>query len=228
MKEQIENNRSTQAFACELTSDTGPYTCTPPQPGELGILLELGSMGAGHAATSLSEVLQEPVLIDIPKIHKIPPHMLPKFYERHDEPTTAVYMQLANSECDILLMFEISEAKRIAAMMTMSTSVEELDPAMEESAIQELANIIIGSFLSAISDFTGVQLMPTTPQRIVDTFDAVIDNFLVKQSLVSNEALIFDTHFKRSTESGKSILMLFPSPQLQELLLTKSKELMGV
>ena len=225
MTEQIENSTG---ITCELSAKAGPYTCTPPQTGEMGILLELGSMGAGHAATSLSEVLQQQVLIDIPKIHKIPPHMLPRFYERHDTPTTAVYMQLANSECDILLMFEVEEAKKIAAMMTMAPSVEELDPVMEESAIQELANIIIGSFLSAISDFTGVQLMPTTPQRIVDAFDSIIDNFLVKQSMMSNEALIFDTHFKRSDDAGKSLLMLFPSPQLQDLLVQKSREQMGV
>ena len=40
--------------------------------------------------------------------------------------------------CDILLMFESAEAKKIAAMMTMCASVEELDPAMETSALQEL------------------------------------------------------------------------------------------
>jgi chemotaxis protein CheC len=99
---------------------------------------------------------------------------------------------------------------------------------MEESAIQELANILIGSFLSAISDFTGVRLQPTTPQRIVDIFDTILDNFLVKQSMVANEALIFDTNFKRSGEAANSILMLFPSPQLQALLVQKSRELMGV
>jgi chemotaxis protein CheC len=224
MKEEMEN--STLSTVCELSNNAGPYTCTPPQQGEMGILLELSSIGAGHAATSLSEVLQQQVLIDIPKIHKIPPHMLPKYYERHDTPTTAIYMQLDNSECDILLMFEVEEAKRIAAMMTMC-SIEELDPAMEDSAIKELANIIIGSFLTAISDFTGLQLMPTIPQQTVDTFDAILDNFLVKQSLMSNEALIFDTHFKRQNESCKSILMLFLSTQLQDLLVVKSKELMG-
>ena len=113
-------------------------------------------------------------------------------------------------------------------MMTMAPSIEELDPAMEASAIQELANILIGSFLTAISDFTGIRLLPSTPQRAVDTFDSIIDNFLVKQSMVSNETLIFDTHFKRAGTDAHSILMIFPNPQLQELLIEKSKELMGV
>jgi chemotaxis protein CheC len=224
MSEQVE---SPALVTCTLNNKTGEYSCTPPD-AEMGILLELGSMGAGHAATSLSDVLQQQVVIDVPKLHKIAPNMLPKFYDRHDTPTTAVYMQLDNSECDILLMFDYMEAKKIAAMMTMAPSVEELEPAMEESAIQELANILIGSFLSAISDFTGVRLQPTTPQRIVDIFDTILDNFLVKQSMVANEALIFDTNFKRSGEAANSILMLFPSPQLQALLVQKSRELMGV
>jgi chemotaxis protein CheY-P-specific phosphatase CheC len=154
--------------------------------------------------------------------------MLLQYYKRYDDPTTAVYMQLANSECDILLTFEVVEAKKIAAMMTMAPSIEELDPVMEESAIQELANILIGSFLTAISDFTGIRLLPTTPQRVVDTFDAIIDNFLIKQSMISDEALIFDTHFRRAGANANSTLMIFPSPQLQEQLVQRSKEQMGI
>jgi chemotaxis protein CheC len=222
MTQQIENNTS---IICENDSSTS--SSKSGDHADAGILLELGSMGAGHAATSLSEVLQQQALIDIPKIHRLPPHMLPKFYGRHDTPTTAVYMQLAGSECDILLMFEVAEAKKIAAMMTMSPSIEEMDPAMEASAIQELANILIGSFLTAISDFTSVELIPTTPERVVDTFDAIIDNFLAKLSMTTDEALIFDTRFRREGEDANSILMIFPSPQLQEMLVQKSKEMMG-
>lgn len=224
MNEQIENSNNTTCATAESNQSAYPSS----ESVELGILLELGSIGAGHAATSLSEILQQPVVIEIPKIHTMPPHMLPQHYKRYDEPTTAVYMQLANSECDILLTFEVIEAKKIAAMMTMAPSIEELDPVMEESAIQELANILIGSFLTAISDFTGIRLLPTTPQRVVDTFDAIIDNFLIKQSMISDEALIFDTHFRRAGANANSTLMIFPSPQLQEQLVQKSKEQMGI
>lgn len=220
-----ETNESSIIEMCELMKSTGTYTCTCHQNGEMGILLELGSIGAGHAATSLSDILQELVVIDVPKIHRLPPNMLPKVFEKHDAPTTAIYMQLDSSECDILLMFDYVESKKIAAMMTMSPSIEALDPVMEESAIQELGNILIGAFLSAISDFVGIRLQPTSPQRIVDMFDTIMDNFLVKQSLISNEALVFDTHFKRAGETASSILMLFPSPALQNLLVQKSKDL---
>jgi chemotaxis protein CheY-P-specific phosphatase CheC len=55
MNEQIENSNNT---IC-ATTESNQSTCPSPQSVELGILLELGSIGAGHAATSLSEVLQQ-------------------------------------------------------------------------------------------------------------------------------------------------------------------------
>jgi chemotaxis protein CheC len=193
---------------------------------DLGILLELGSIGAGHAATSLSDILQQPISINVPKIHTIKPHLIPQFYNLHDVPTTAIYLQLKEAfGCDILLMFESTEAKKIAAMMTMASSIEEVDPAMETSALQELANILIGAFLTSISDFIGLGLYPTTPETVVDVFDAIIDNFLIKQSMTSENALIFETKFIRNGEDAKSILMLFPSEELKELLIKKSKSL---
>jgi chemotaxis protein CheC len=196
---------------------------------DLGILLELGSIGAGHAATSLSDLLQQVITIDVPKIHNIKPYLIPKFYNLHDVSTTAIYLQLAHKYgCDILLMFEYGEARKIAAMMNMVASVDELDPSMEQSALQELANILIGSFLTSISDFVGIGLMPTTPQMVTDTFDAIIDNFLIKQSLVSDNALIFETRFKRNGEDAKSILMIFPTQELKDLLVEKSKSMAGI
>lgn len=190
----------------------------------LDILLELGSIGAGHAATALSDILQQQILIDVPKIHQIQAHLIPNFYNKHEMPTMAVYLQLTSSYgCDILLMFELTEAKKIAAMMTFASSIEELDPTMETSAIHELANILIGSFLTAISDFTKVSLLPSTPQSAVDTFDALIDGFLIKQSMLDEEAMIFETRFKRQGEDAKCILIIFPRKEMKQLLSEKSK-----
>lgn len=225
MTEQAEKNPTNQNGKETISR----YTCTSNSCMEIGVLLELGSIGAGHAATALSEILQQQVLIDVPRIHNIPVHHLPNFYHRHDVPTTAVYMQLdGESECDILLLFEAEEAKKIAAIMAMTPSPEEMEPSMKQSALQELANILIGSYLSAISDFTGITLIPSPPQWIEDAFDAIIDNFLIKQAMISTQALVFDANFRTADGNANAVLMIFPSPKLQELLVKKSMELCGV
>lgn len=212
----------------EISDQNFVITTTQIDQNDLDILREIGNIGSGHAATSLSEILKQDVRMDVPAVYSMSPHLLNRYYNRYDVPTTAILMQLASDNgCDILLMFEIEEAKKIAMMMTMAPQMSDLDPEMEESAIRELANIIIGSFLTAISDFSGIQLMPTPPQRVVDTFDSILDNFLVKQASSADKALVFDTCFTRSGEDAKSILIIFPSPSLRTSLINKSRELLG-
>jgi chemotaxis protein CheC len=192
---------------------------------DLDILLELGNIGAGRATTALSEILNERILIEVPKIHTLPPHLVPNFYKKHDTPTTAIYMQLrGEAECDILLMFEVEEARKIAAMMTMAPSPEDVDPEMEASAIEELGSIMIGGFLSAIADFTDVELLPLPPLLVKGCFDAILDSFLVKQSLVSDIALVFDGCFRRSSNQAGGTIIVFPSPEMQKVLVNKSQE----
>jgi chemotaxis protein CheC len=194
---------------------------------DLGILLELGSIGAGHAATSLSEILQQQVIIDIPRIFSVRPDMLPKLYHNRDMPATAVYIHLEEKlECHFLFIFEMPELKEITSMMARSLSPKEREASMELSATEELGNILIGSFLTAISDFTGMNLISTTPLLIGAPFDSIIRDFVVKFSSASGEALIFDTCFKRvGGDYAPAQLIIFPSPELRELLVRKSTEL---
>ena len=189
------------------------------------ILLELGSIGAGHATSALSEILHERIEVEVPRLHILPPHLVPKIFGKHDQPTSVVYMELrGEADCDILLLFEMEEAKKIAAMMTMTPSPDDVDPKMEASAIEELGSIMIGAFLSAIADFTGVQMLPMPPQLATGSFDATLDTFLVKQALMAEVALVFDGCFKRSSSEAGGIIVVFPSQKLQEILVKKSQK----
>jgi chemotaxis protein CheC len=186
------------------------------------VLLEIGGMGAGHATMALSTVLNEKVNVEVPRLHTMPPHLFPTIYERHDTAVAAVFMQLrSEADCDIMLIFEAEEAKKIAALMTGDI---EVDPEMEVSAIGELGSIMIGSFLNAMANFTHTELVPTPPQLVFDAFDAVIDSLLAKQALCSDVAAVFDARFKRSGSSAEGFLIMFPGGKLRALLSEKGKK----
>jgi chemotaxis protein CheC len=199
---------------------------TAAEKKALGAFLELGSIGAAHAATSLSEVIQQPVSIDIPRVGTIPPNVLPKFYQSNNMPATAVYIHLVGElECHFLFIFELPELKEITTLMIRSITQRECESSMESSAIEELGNILIGSFLTTISNFTGIRLISTPPLLVGAPFDSIIRDFVLKLSSASGEALVFDSCFKR--EGGyyaPAQLMIFPSPELRELLIRKSIE----
>jgi chemotaxis protein CheY-P-specific phosphatase CheC len=92
------------------------------------------------------------------------------------------------------------------------------------SAVEELGSIMICSFLTAMANFTGTELIPTPPQVITDVFDAIIDELLIKQSICSDIAAVFDARFKRQSGSAEGYLITFPSDALRKTLTRKSKK----
>ncbi|MEM2968824.1 MAG: chemotaxis protein CheC, partial [Candidatus Bathyarchaeia archaeon] len=171
---------------------------TAAENKNLRVLLEIGSLGAKHAAASLSEILKQPVSVDIPRVGTIPQGMLPKFYHGQNMPATAVYIHLVEKvECHFLFIFEMLELKEITALMTKSLSQTEQASSIELSAIEELGNILIGSFLTAISDYIGINLVSSPPLLVGAPFDSIINDFVKKLSSTTGEALVFDTCFKR-------------------------------
>ncbi len=189
---------------------------------DIDVLTEIGSIGAGNASVALAKIINQPIKIEVPKMHLAPPHIIPKIYNKHDINVTATFMQLrGKADCDILLILEEKEAEKIAGLMAHDTLLNSKD--IEKSALEELGSIVICSFLSAIADFTGCELIPTPPQLIFDTFDAVIDGLLAKQALCSDVAAIFDARFKRENSSAEGLLMTFPSETLRRKLARKGK-----
>ena len=191
---------------------------------DFDVLLEIGSMGAGHATTSLSKVLNEPIQIEVPRVHLSPPHLVPRIYGKYDTVVAAVFMQLrGDADCDIMLIFEEEESKKMAKLMIDAVEAGEVNRDMELSAIEEMGSIVLCSFLNAMADFTVTKLISSPPQLIIDSFDAIIDGLLLKQSLCSEVAVIFDARFKRYNSSTEGFLITFPSPKLQRILATKGK-----
>ncbi|MCX8152975.1 MAG: chemotaxis protein CheC [Candidatus Bathyarchaeota archaeon] len=185
------------------------------------ILLEIGNMGAGHATTALSQVLQEPIAIELPRVHMTSPHLVPSIYGKHDTIVAAVFMQLRGAaDCDVMLIFEEKECARIAELMTNGM---EVTPEIQRSAIEEMGSIVLTSFLSAMANFTSTKLVMTPPQLIVDSFDAIIDGLIIKQALCSDVAVIFDARFKRYNTSTEGFLITFLGDELQKILIQKGK-----
>jgi len=189
------------------------------------VLREIGCIGAGNAATSLSDLIQQKVLITFPKIEVAHPKDVPKVLGLQDMQAVVVHKKLQGDyNCDIMLVFPEEEAEKIVSTMAkMTFGVEELDEEMKASAIEEVGNIVVGSFLSAISDFTNIKLVHTPPNHMIDIFDAILDRVSAKSCLSDKNAVIFHTCFKREEENIYGAVIIFFSEELQRELIRKGK-----
>ena len=202
-----------------MTHITGEIT-------EVDIPREIGSIGAGNAATALSELTQQKILITFPGIYIVSPEKVPKLLGFHDMPVVVIYKRLQeNDDCDILLVFEKEEANKIVSAVAKNTfGIEDIDEEMKKSVIEEVGNIVIGAFLSAISNFTDMRLLPEPPINVNDIFDAILEVFLTKLCIQNRKAIVFKTCFKKEEGEIYGAIILFLSDKLQEDLIRRGRK----
>ena len=131
---------------------------------QIEAMKEVGNIGAGHAATALSEMLNEPVQIGTPSVEILPFANLAGRLSRHGRIVSAVHMHVhGEAPCQIVVLFDKAQALGFVSIFTGLTSGDEgiSDPIIE-STIKEVANII-GAYLTALTELTGITLIASVP-----------------------------------------------------------------
>ncbi len=145
-------------------------------PLELDALREIANIGAGHAATALSTMTGDTIMISVPMLNVAPLDEAVSRIAAPEEPVAAVLMHmLGDLTGRTLLVFPQRVAIRLAELMLRrpSGSSKELG-ALEQSAIKEAGNILSGAYMNALSDFMGLMLLPSPPSLAIDMTSAVL------------------------------------------------------
>lgn len=181
---------------------------------ELDILKELGNIGAGHAATALSKLLDKEIGIAVPQIRVGEIRNLSKDFISDIVAGVIIALQdlEENKSGYLYIMFPEDSSKQIATNLF---GLEEFDEEMYESTIMEVGNILSSSFCDAAAEFMDIILLPSPPNFAVDVPTAVIDSVVSHMAKRSNYIIIFET----ALSSGSNIevfLSLLPEPALLE------------
>ena len=143
---------------------------------QLDALREVANIGAGHAATALSQMINSTIMISVPTINVSRLEEVPPQISAPEEPVAAVLMHmLGDLTGRTLLVFPKPTAIRLSELMLRrakgsSTDIGEL----EQSAIKEAGNILSGAYMNALSDFMGLMLLPSPPSLAIDMSSAVL------------------------------------------------------
>jgi chemotaxis protein CheC len=142
---------------------------------ELDALREVASIGAGHAATALSEMTGSTIMIAVPRITIARMDDIPSEIAMGTEPVVAVHMDmLGDLTGRTLLLFPRDVALRLAALMLRRPEPARELGALEASAIKEAGNILCGAYMNALSEFLAITLLPSPPTLAIDSSAAVI------------------------------------------------------
>ncbi|WP_191561708.1 chemotaxis protein CheC [Metabacillus idriensis] len=192
----------------------------------LDILKEVGNIGAGHSATALSTLLNKKIEMQIPDVKML---SFNELTEKLGGPEMAVASLFLRIEGDLpgsmYFILSIEQAERFVQKLTADPSYQIGSIEKEEmgiSAFKELGNILMGSYLTALADLTGLTLYPTVPGLSIDMFAAVITHGLTELSHVSDYAIVIDTAIEESSLERSEVIQghffLLPDPDSFEKL----------
>jgi chemotaxis protein CheC len=175
---------------------------------------EISSMATGHAATSLSIMLDTRVDITVPNILVEPLEKVPELLGGADKTVVVVsFMVSGQVSGSILLVLSRTESMRLANVLTNQnvTRIEDLD-AMGLSALKEFGNIITGSYIRVLADGLKLKISHTTPEFSFDRMGVIFDEILAHLSFETGYAVIVESEYivKEGAYGGHIVFLLAP------------------
>lgn len=169
---------------------------------QLDALKEVENIGAGHAATALSQMTNRRIMISVPKIAV---SRLEDVAEQLGDPDEVVAAVLLHMLGDLtgrtLLVFPEKAAKRLCDLLLGKAlgATESFGP-LEQSSLKEAGNILCGAYMNALSSFMGMMLLPSVPSLVIDLSSAVLTSAYLNFGSDRDYVFCVETQFMFVTE----------------------------
>lgn len=158
---------------------------------QLDALREVTNIGAGNAATALSQLLNKKVDMTVPAVNII--NFDEIFSPELDEKIVIgiLVRVLGDAPGNILFVFEEDVAANI--ITTLTGSRENPIDDMGISVLCEIGNIISASYMNAIATLTNLRLMPSVPAVANDMLGAILTTTFIETAQFSENVLEIQT-----------------------------------
>lgn len=177
---------------------------------QMDALQELSNIGAAHSATTLSQMLNTQIGMSVPEINVVDIAEVGNFLS--DELTTMIVFELQGDIPHggfLVLHFPRDSAVRTAHIMQGEGAAPLTFSEMDQSAIVEVGNIMVSSFLSASSDLLGIMMLPSPPVLVVDMAHAAITSLIAQMTVEVDDVILFRVQLKSDEHNIAGNILIF-------------------
>jgi len=185
------------------------------------VLSEIGNIGAGNAATALSHILADKVMMSVPELQIIDVDSMATILGGPENELAGILVNMTEDVKGMLLFLLDKEFICILIDVLMGESIENFADISEidMSAIMEIGNILSGSYVSAISAMTGLNIMLSTPQIAIDMVGAILSYPAAQFGTMGEQLLFIEENFLSGESKIKSHLLIMPEPKSLDTIL---------
>lgn len=190
---------------------------------QLDALREIGNVGAGNAATALSQVINRKIDMSVPKVSILPLGDVPDVVGGPDVMVAGVFLRVFGPAPGSILFLLPRDSAFYLVDMVMGRgdgSTTTTLNSMDESALMEIGNILAGAYLNALSHFTNLTMLQSIPALAVDMAGAILSIILAQLGQLGDYALVIETEFTTEKEGVSGHFFLIPDPGSLQTILT--------
>ena len=190
---------------------------------ELDVMKEISSIGTSHAATALSKLLQKEIRISIPEVNILGYEETVDKIGYMEELVTATLVRMSNEINGLMLfVFKMDLANAVLGKLIGREydSFEELDE-LAYSALEEVGNIIICSYVNAFTQLVGVEIDLSVPSSTVNMLGGVLTVPMAEYGYVTDKLMYINAEFIVDGKRLSDGLLMLPDIESLNSILEK-------
>ena len=194
---------------------------------QLDVFREIGNIGSSSAATALSKIVDRRVTLSLPRVGILKFNEITRIVGGEETLVLGILQPMQGDLTgNILFLLGLQQAHDLASlllsrMLHVEQRVTELGTftEMEMSALREVGNILISSYLSAISAMTGLKITPKVPEMALDMAAAILSVLTIEFGKVGDSVLYISSEFTQDNVRVAGDFFLVPDIESYGILL---------
>ena len=182
------------------------------KPEQEDALKEAVNIGIGSAATALAQIVNDKVIVEVPKVNFSTLDKVPDLFGGAEKLVTTVYLKVLGDLSGVILFsFDKNDANRFADIVLGQKRGEtKMLDEMARSAIKEVAMILSGTYVSALAKLLNMKLLLSFPALAQDMAGAIVDNILIETSEKSDHSIVVEAEIRIVNKKVNAYIFFIP------------------
>ncbi|MFR3730925.1 chemotaxis protein CheC [Lacrimispora sp.] len=189
----------------------------------LDLIREIGSIGTGNSATALSSMLGKSVRMTLPDVQILGYNEAIKFLGDPEEIVAAILVKMTGEINGLMLFILKLDFINEVLSSVMQKEIEDYYQlnVMETSALEEIGNIIISSYVNAMSTLSDVTINLSVPDIAVNMLGGILSVPMVEFGYQTDKMMMISGQFIIGGKVLHSDLLMMPDIESLNFLMEK-------
>jgi chemotaxis protein CheC len=187
----------------------------------LDVLKEIGNIGAGNAATALAKMISKKVDMKVPLVNVLDFSEVPEILGGPEMEVVGIFFKLEGEiEGSIMFVLDTESAMKLIELLMPGISTDGFNE-FAFSALQEIGNILAGSYISSLSSLSNLDIKISVPSLALDMAGAILSVPAIHFGLIGDKILMIENEFVEEIEqdSVNGFFILIPEVDSYDTLL---------